>query len=167
MARPKSISNLGVFAGLPDLRKPNDGSYAYAYDWASRMITADGGSTETDMYDAFGRLASRTNSSGSYKYFYDLAGRVALTQTASGTVVQPEIYIAGRHFGSIISGNTVFLHTDWLGTGRLWKHRQIHLRRVRQPHHAILDHPLGLQRVAPTCRPRSSSVSLTSTIPAS
>jgi YD repeat-containing protein len=97
----------------------NDGSHAYAYDWANRMITADGGSTETDMYDAFGRLASRTNSSGSYKYFYDLAGRVALTQTASGAVVQPEIYIAGRHFGSIISGNTVFLHTDWLGTGRL------------------------------------------------
>jgi len=72
------------------------------------------------MYAAFGRLASRTNSSGSYKYFYDLAGRVALTQTASGTVVQPEIYIAGRHFGSIISGSTVFQHTDWLGTGRLW-----------------------------------------------
>jgi YD repeat-containing protein len=84
------------------------------------MITADGGSTETDMYDAFGRLASRTNSAGSFKYFYDLAGNVALTQTASGTVVQPETYIAGRHFGSIISGNTVFLQTDWLGTGRWW-----------------------------------------------
>jgi RHS repeat-associated protein len=98
----------------------SDGSHNYTYDYANRVIGVDGNSTESNTYDAFGRLASRTNSSGTYEYLYDLGGNRVSTLTSAGAVVQPEIYIGGRHWGSIISNSTVFMHTDWLGTGRVW-----------------------------------------------
>jgi len=43
------------------------------------VIGVDGNGTETNTYDAFGRLASRTNSSGTYEYPYDLGGNIVST----------------------------------------------------------------------------------------
>jgi RHS repeat-associated protein len=59
--------------------------------------------------------------SGTVEYTFDLQGHV-LTRTNSGSIATAYIPIAGRLWGAIYtaSGNTRFMHADWLGSARAY-----------------------------------------------
>jgi RHS repeat-associated protein len=93
----------------------NDGFHSYSYDAESRLITVDGGTTATYVYDAEGR---RVHTPG-YESVYDLAGRAVTLIDLSGVWAYGEIYVGGRHLATYSGATTNFLHSDWLGTKRM------------------------------------------------
>lgn len=98
----------------------NDGSHAYSYDEAGRMLTVDGGAANggvTYAYDAFGSRVGRTDSSGTHAFTYDPGSWVLGEYTSSG-LIRGEIWGAG-HIGTYINGQTFFSLVDWLGNERV------------------------------------------------
>lgn len=85
----------------------------------NRIISVDGGSTATYVYDAEGRRI-KTQAS---EYLYDLAGHsIAVLDAVSGAWNTAEIYAGGTHLATYsggAGGTTTFNHADWLGTERL------------------------------------------------
>ncbi len=99
----------------------NDGNHSYTYDGENRIISVDGGSTATYVYDAEGRRVQKTASGTTIGYLYDLAQHPAVELNSSGGWNRAEVYAAGRHlaiYSGGASGQTFFAHTDWLGTER-------------------------------------------------
>ena len=109
----------------------NDGTNFYTYDAENRIIEVQQGSASgavlaTYEYDADGQRVHRTgvttdtcDSAGVRDYIYDLAGHWILEVNNGGTYCKGEIYAAGRHLVSDADGNSIFDHSDWLGTARL------------------------------------------------
>lgn len=109
----------------------NDGTNFYTYDAENRIIEVQQGSASgavlaTYEYDADGQRVHRTgvttdtcDSAGVRDYVYDLAGHWILEVNNGGTYCKGEIYAAGRHLVSDADGNSIFDHSDWLGTARL------------------------------------------------
>jgi RHS repeat-associated protein len=97
----------------------NDGTNTYTYDAENRLITVSGGTSYA--YDAFGRRVYRQITAGTREYTYDLQGNV-LTRTVSGSIGPAFISVAGRHWGEIPTsgGDTLFMHSDWLGSARAY-----------------------------------------------
>ena len=96
----------------------NDGSHSYIYDAENRIVSVDGGVTGTYVYDAGGMRVRKTSSAGTVNYIYDLSGHAVTELNTSGGWNRVEIYAAGRHVASYVGGNTLFAHSDWLGTER-------------------------------------------------
>jgi RHS repeat-associated protein len=96
----------------------NDGNHSYGYDAEGRILQVDGGSTESNIYDALGRIASQTTSAGTSEWVYDLAGHVvAQSPAGSTTPSRVDFWEGGRHWAySPDRTNLYFIHTDWLGT---------------------------------------------------
>lgn len=101
-----------------------DGTYYYTYDAENRLVKVGTSSGANNVgsygYDALGQRVTQTNSSGSYEFLFDLQGHeVADIAPTSGTVYTAEVYAGGRHWVTD-NGQAYFMHTDWLGTGRVW-----------------------------------------------
>jgi RHS repeat-associated protein len=105
----------------------SDGTTSYTYDAENRLISATNSQhgTATYLYDADGRRVHRTgffndscDGTGKRDYIYDLDGHWLVENNGGGTACNVEIYAGSRHLGSMY-GETVFDHTDWLGTSRV------------------------------------------------
>ena len=117
-----------------------DGTHYYFYDAENRLIQVDGtlgtcasgsttGTTACYYYDAEGHRVHRTGigdddclndgNGGVADFAFDLDGHWTFRTNSTGGGCSSEIYIAGRHFGSVTDGDVFFDHTDWLGTARL------------------------------------------------
>jgi RHS repeat-associated protein len=119
------ISGSGVAYDSPG-NMTNDGllpvAHTYTYDAENRLIKVDNGSTATYKYDAMGRRVTQATSAGAFEYLMDLQGN-PVTKLVAGTssTLSSEVVIAGRHWGTdVMSGSMLFMHGDWLGTGRAW-----------------------------------------------
>jgi len=96
----------------------NDSSHTYTYDPEGSLTKVDNGATATYVYDAFGRRVSQQNSSGTFEFLFDLQNH-PVAKLQSGSRVGGEIWF-GRHWGSNTGTEVNFMHSDWLGTGRVW-----------------------------------------------
>jgi RHS repeat-associated protein len=96
----------------------NDSSHTYSYDAEGRLLKVDAGNTAIYVYDAFGRRISQQNSSGTFEYLFDLQNH-PITKLQSGNRVAGEVWF-GRHWASNTGSAIIFMHSDWLGTGRVW-----------------------------------------------
>lgn len=106
-----------------------DGTYYYTYDAENRLIkvgtsTMSPANVATYSYDALGRRVTNwTSAGGSWEFLFDLQGH-PVTQVApnQGGVNLAEVYVGGRHWVTdrVDLGEAMFMHTDWLGTGRVW-----------------------------------------------
>jgi RHS repeat-associated protein len=94
----------------------NDGFHAYSYDAEGRMLTVDGGSRASYVYDSTGRRVETTVDGTTSDYLYDQTGH-AITRIINGGMVSGELY-AGAHIATYYGGTTYFEHSDWLGTVR-------------------------------------------------
>jgi RHS repeat-associated protein len=96
--------------------------YTYFYDAENRLIQVDNGSAASYKYDAMGRRVTQTTSGASFEYLMDLHGNpVTKLVAGTSTTSSSEVFIGGRHWGTdVMSSSMLFMHTDWLGTGRSW-----------------------------------------------
>ena len=96
--------------------------HTYFYDGENRLIKVDNGSTATYKYDAMGRRVTQTTSAGSFEFLMDLQGNpVTKLVAGTSTTSSSEVFIGGRHWGTdVMSSSLLFMHSDWLGTGRAW-----------------------------------------------
>ena len=92
-----------------------DGLHTYAYDAWNRLITVDGGSTASYVYDAEGRRVQKT---GQVEYLYDLNGNIVTELTSTGGWNRGEVFANGQHLATYANSTTYFDHADWLGTER-------------------------------------------------
>ncbi len=100
----------------------NDGLHSYTYDAENHLIKVDNGTTATYVYDANGYRVRRTGAAscspdGILHYVYDLSGRWIVSVNSGFIACNYEIYAGSRHLASYY-GDTLFHHTDWLGTER-------------------------------------------------
>ena len=99
----------------------SDGTHAYTFDAENRITQVDAGSTASYVYNASGERIRKTTASGSVDYLYDLAGNSITELSSSGGWNRGEVYAGGKHLATYsggTSGNTFFIHADWLGTER-------------------------------------------------
>jgi RHS repeat-associated protein len=94
----------------------NDGSHNYSYDAEGHMLTVDGGSTATYIYDASGQRVEETVNGGApTDFIYDQQGH-AVTEATATVWDRSELYAGGSHVALYANGTTYFMHTDWLGS---------------------------------------------------
>jgi RHS repeat-associated protein len=115
----------------------NDGVHNYTYDAESRITQVDAGATAIYTYNALGQRVEKTtpafsnecgtsSPSGTVFYLYDLSGHTAV-YTADGTnSCMDDIFAAGRHLATY-AGDTIFNHSDWLGTERVRRYYANHV----------------------------------------
>jgi len=94
----------------------NDAFHSYTYDAEGRVITVDGGSTASYVYDALGRRAQPKVGANTVDFIYDQAGRVITQMNPAWH--WSELYASGLHVVTYAAGATYFDHNDWLGTVR-------------------------------------------------
>ena len=100
----------------------SDGSHSYTYDAENRIAQVDGGSTAQYVYDAAGQRVRKVSAAGTVDYLYDLAGNPITELNTAGIWTRTEVYAGGRHlvtYNGGASGQTYFIHADWLGTERV------------------------------------------------
>lgn len=98
----------------------NDGVHSYTYDAENRIISVDGGSTASYVYDAEGRRVEKATATLTLDYVYDLEGNaIALFNKANGGWWWGEVFAGGRHLATYYNNTTYFDHVDWLGTERV------------------------------------------------
>src|SRR6185437_9641605 len=91
----------------------NDGSHSYTYDAEGRMLTVDGGSTATYVYDASGQRVEETLFGGApIDFIYDQQGH-AVTEATATIWDRSELYAGAAHVALYANGTTYFMHTDW------------------------------------------------------
>jgi RHS repeat-associated protein len=105
----------------------SDGVNTYTYDAENRITTYSNtaGATASYVYDAFGQRVEKTSTSpnecdpsgGTVFYLHDLAGNTEVYTAAGVNQCTDDIFAGGRHLASY-SGDTAFIHSDWLGTER-------------------------------------------------
>jgi len=102
-----------------------DGIHSYQYDAEGRLASVDSGSTATYVYDAGGTRVRRITGGLTYDDVHDLGGRVIsdfIVTGSTGTWNRGEVYAGGMHLATYTTGatgNTYFVHSDWLGTERV------------------------------------------------
>ena len=104
----------------------NDGNYAYTYDAENRIsqVSLPGSAfVASYVYDAQGRRARKTTTSGTLDFLYDAEGHKVAEIDPTGTFLRGEFFAAGRHFAVFApepgpTGATFFTHSDWPGTER-------------------------------------------------
>ncbi len=101
----------------------NPSPHTLTYDAENHIVSVDGGSTASYVYDAEGRRIRITLPGQSQWYnvecLYDLEGH-CITKNNYSTLewASGEIYAGGEHIASYNSGTTFFNATDWIGTER-------------------------------------------------
>lgn len=100
----------------------NDGSHTYTYDAEGHVVSVDGGSTASYIYDGNGRRVRKTVGSTWTDYVYDLSGNVVTeyqNTCASQCWSRSYIYLAGQLVSEFQNGTTNFVHRDHLGSARV------------------------------------------------
>jgi RHS repeat-associated protein len=96
------------------------GSWAYGYDLANRMISANDGSTTTSYaYDGDGNRLSATTGSTTTKYSWDTntpLPRLALERDGSGTVLRQYTYDGLTPVREVAGSNPFYLQPDAYGS---------------------------------------------------
>jgi RHS repeat-associated protein len=94
----------------------NDGAHTYSYDAEGRVLTVDGGSTDTYVYNSRGMRAAIVGS----EFLFDLSGNIVSAVTPGTTTLLYNRYtVGGRLLAANASSSTYFYHQDWLGGIRL------------------------------------------------
>jgi RHS repeat-associated protein len=98
-----------------------DGSHTYTYDAEGNVLSVDGGSTATYVYDAMNRRVRVQTASSTNEYLFDYAGRRTSTwQVSNNAGDEGRIYWDGQQIAfRDIDGTTYFDHQNWLGTERM------------------------------------------------
>ncbi|MGA8152577.1 MAG: RHS repeat-associated core domain-containing protein [Terriglobales bacterium] len=93
----------------------NDGSHTYSYDAEGRILTVDGGTTNTYVYNSRGWRAGMNGG----EFLFDVAGNIVTTVVPGTTTLRnSRYYVGGRLLGAYTTGGgntTDFYHQDWLG----------------------------------------------------
>jgi len=97
----------------------NDGIHSYQYDAENRLISADGGTTASYVYDAAGRRVRRVWGGTIFEYLYDLSGRAITVMDGNGGWNRGEVFAGSRHLATYANSTTYFAHQDWLGSERV------------------------------------------------
>jgi hypothetical protein len=98
----------------------NDGNHSYTYDAEGNIVTVDGGSTATYVYDALNQRV-RTVASGAVTEFVFNAGgqRVSEWNATTQTQLKGHYYWGGMPLAYYDTSATHFEHQDWLGSERV------------------------------------------------
>jgi RHS repeat-associated protein len=100
----------------------NDGSHGYSYDAENNIVSVDGGSTATYVYDANGARVSKTAGGVETDYVIDAAGHsLSAYGGGCGTSCWDREYIsaAGQSLAEYGTSTTYFTQTDNVGSMRL------------------------------------------------
>ena len=93
------------------------GGHTYQYDAESRLISVDGGSTESYAYNALGQeVRFYTPSWYTFDYLYDPAGHWIGRMNSGAWDVPGVFHVGGRRFALYVGGATYFVHTNALGS---------------------------------------------------
>lgn len=104
---------------FPGGRLTNDGSHSYNYDAESRIVSVDGGSTATYVYDAEGRRVQKSAGGVTTEYLHDLSGGVVVEYQGGGWS-KVYSYLNGGLVSQYVSGGTTyFALNDHLGSTRV------------------------------------------------
>ncbi len=101
----------------------HDASHSYAYDGENRLISVDGGSTASYVYDALGQRANKTLASTYVDYIRDLGGSVVAEWgpgCGSSCWTTGYVYLGGQLLAEYSNGTTYFAQHDHLGSTRLF-----------------------------------------------
>lgn len=101
---------------ITSAQSPN-GTHTFTYDAEGRMLTVDGGSTASYVYDAFGQRVEGTINGSARDFIYDQNGRY-VTAVTSSSWIRSELYAGNMHVATYGNNTTYFMHKDWLGTIR-------------------------------------------------
>ncbi len=97
----------------------NDGFHTYTYDAENRMISVDGGTTASYVYDLQGRRARAATGSETQDFAFDLQGKaITAIRASDGVWVRSEIWSPIGYLATYMNSTTYFNHSDWLGTVR-------------------------------------------------
>lgn len=99
-----------------------DGVHTYTFDAENHLVTVDGGSTASYVYDAFGNRVQKTAGGVSTQYYYDFSGKLIATYDGGcGTNCWNTgyIYVHGHLAAEYSSSTTYFVQQDLTGSTRL------------------------------------------------
>jgi RHS repeat-associated protein len=112
-----------ALSGLPGLSYDADGNllndsfHTYTWDADGHMISAD---SATFTYDAFGRMAEERNGSAINQFQYLAGGQKVFSATTGSTLNVAYVQLpGGTNAVYLTSGLGLYVHADWLGSGRL------------------------------------------------
>ena len=105
----------------------NDGvAHSYTYDAEGNVLSVDGGNTAQYVYDAGNHRVRVQTSSQTTEYLFDAAGRrisswlLGSGYPANGFGGEGRIYMDGTQIAYRgLTGQTYFVHKNWLGTERM------------------------------------------------
>jgi RHS repeat-associated protein len=98
----------------------NDGNHSYTYDAEGNILTVDGGSTATYVYNALNqRVRALVNSTPSELVFNAGGQRVSEWNAATHAQIKGHYYWGGTPMAYYDPSTTHFQHQDWLGTERM------------------------------------------------
>jgi RHS repeat-associated protein len=99
----------------------SDGSHTYTYDAEGNVLSVDGGSTATYVYDAMNRRVRVQTASSTNEYLFNYAGqRTSTWQVSNNDGDEGRIYWDGQQIAfRSIDGTTYFDHQNWMGTERM------------------------------------------------
>ena len=112
----------------------SDGTHSYSYDAEGNLLTVDGGSTATYIYDAMNHRISSATTAGKFEYVYDIFGH----QTSAWYTTQNFGFLGRIYWGNRqlawrgANGATWFQHGNYLGTTRLRTDYQGHMAASQQ-----------------------------------
>jgi len=110
------INNLYTYDAAGNMT--HDASHSYTYDAENHLISVDGGSIATYVYDAFGLRAKKTVGANSYEYTYDNDGNIGW-EILNGVLSRSYVRSNGLLVAEYFEGTTYFPHADHLGSTRL------------------------------------------------
>ncbi|MGH9829515.1 MAG: hypothetical protein ACREDR_40375, partial [Blastocatellia bacterium] len=106
--------------------RTNDGVHTYAYDAENRLVSVDGGSTASYVYDAEGRRVHESVGGVVKEYVYGQSGQELSVVDANQNLLQGETYVTsgaggaagGRYLGSATPSSFNWAYADGLGSVR-------------------------------------------------
>ncbi len=126
---------------------------SYSYDAENRMISVNGGSTATYVYDGDGRRVKKVAGGATTLYFRDVAGLVVSELDGAGSFQVGYVYLNGQLLALYKDSTTYFAHKDHLGSTRL-------LTKLDQSIQECIDYlPFGEQRTDTCVTPGASTTS--------
>lgn len=94
----------------------NDGIHSYSYDAESRLVSVDGGTTASYLYDARNWRVRKTSGGANTQYVWEGGAAIAEYNGGSGALISEYIYAGGRMLAREQGGGIRYFHQDRLST---------------------------------------------------
>jgi RHS repeat-associated protein len=94
----------------------NDGFHTYTYDAEGNIMTVDGGSTASYIYDALNHRGRTIVDGEPTEFVYNVVGQRATTYVGFAGTVTGQYYWGGKPVAFYKGGSLHFQHQDWMGT---------------------------------------------------